>query len=473
MAASEAVSLFDRVEAVLRNEAIYELAKLIPEHEEGDAGRPRDFPDYMLFVFDALISVYGSARKVEAELANRNVWHFVRRLVKKIHKNQPEMHLPPYRYRRYHYEYGRNCYLANPVMIEQMQEVHRRLAAEQARELGLLDPEGDGSFTHPSLDRLLYADGKVVAPLYKAEPGMTRVNKETGEIRPVRYEADADLHFQGDGEAAWGVKFVMTAVRTNDVHGRIILDARHCPEKGGEAKFAMNALRDIAPHTPGAQGVIYDTALRGKHHVQIMRDLGWLSINRVAAAEIRARANQKGKRVEKNVHIEDKVVNGKTIRLFARGGAVCTAELDQNGEQILTELERSKTIRRTNADGTYRFYNQYRLPDGELVMVRLDTTEQDEARKLNRSENVRQIPPTDVDFKRLYGRRSDAESINRVLDDSMWLGRAHSKGALRQTVNMLGFALMINGIALLLNRKRRAASPETNRQPAEGPPVGR
>jgi len=94
------------------------------------------------------------------------------------------------------------------------------------------------------------------------------------------------LHFQGDGETAWGVKLVITAVRTSDVNGRIILDARHCPEKGGEAKFAMNALRDLAPQLPGAQGVIYDTALRG---VAPRRDHArprWLSINRVQAQEV-------------------------------------------------------------------------------------------------------------------------------------------------------------------------------------------
>lgn len=161
MAVETRVSTFDRIEAVLRNEAIYELAKLVPPHIEGEAGRPRDFPDYFLFVFDALISVYGSARKVEAELAHRHVWHFVRRVVKKVHKNNPAMWLPPQRYTRHHYMYGRTRYLTNPTIFEQIQLVSRHFAAEQARELGLLDENGEGSFTRPSLDRLVYADGSV------------------------------------------------------------------------------------------------------------------------------------------------------------------------------------------------------------------------------------------------------------------------------------------------------------------------
>ena len=191
------VSSLDRVEAIIRNVAIYELAKLVPQREPGDNGRPRDFPDYMLLLFDALISVYGSARKVEAELSHRYIWKIIRRLVKKQFPNDPSMHLPAYRYKRHHYEYGRNRYLTDPVILAQLQELHRALAAEQARELGLFDPSGEGSFTHPSLDRLLYADGKVVAPLYKATPGTTRVNKETGEIKSVRLRSRCRLTFPG------------------------------------------------------------------------------------------------------------------------------------------------------------------------------------------------------------------------------------------------------------------------------------
>lgn len=346
MAVETRVSTFDRIEAVLRNEAIYELAKLVPERVEGEAGRPCDFPPYMLFVFEALISVFGSARKTETEIADRNVWHFMRRIVKKVHKDDRSMWLPPQRYKRHHYLYGRNRYLTNPVILEQIQEKHREIAAQQANGLGLLDPDGEGSFTRPSLDRLVYADGKVVTPLYKAKPGMNRVDKETGEIKPVRYEADADLHMEGTGEMAYGIKFLMTAVRTSDVHGRIILDAQHVPDKGGEAKVAVESFKAVAPHSPGIQGVIFDTALRGMHHNELMQKLGWLSINRVQGAEVVTRNGKAVKRVEKTVHIEDKTVNGKIVRLFARGGAVCVAELTETGEQELTELKRVRTARR-------------------------------------------------------------------------------------------------------------------------------
>ena len=271
----------------------------------------------------------------------------------------------------------------------------------------------------------------------------------------MRFEADVDLHFQGDGETAYGVKYVLTAVRSEHVHGRIILDVEWVAEKGGEAKGATDSFRKRAPVLPGGQGVIYDTALRGVHHHQLLRELGWLSVNKVQAKELIKRDGDVKRRVEKTVHIEDKVVNGKTVHLYARAGAVGVSELDDKGEPTFVELKRLKTHRKHDKAGTYRWYNEYLLPEGGTVVVRLDTTDEDRARKLNRSENVRPIPPSDPDFKRIYNRRNDAESINRALDDSMWLGRAHSKGHERQLVNMLGYALMVNGLALLQHRQRQ------------------
>jgi hypothetical protein len=48
----------------------------------------------------------------------------------------------------------------------------------------------------------------------------------------------------------------------------------------------------------------------------------------------------------------------------------------------------------------------------------------------------------------------DAESINRHLDDTMWLGRAHSVGHARQHVNLIGFAI---SVAVHEHRRRDTA----------------
>ncbi|MGZ4114551.1 MAG: hypothetical protein ACXVQT_05675, partial [Actinomycetota bacterium] len=111
--------------------------------------------------------------------------------------------------------------------------------------------------------------------------------------------------------------------------------------------------------------------------------------------------------------------------------------------------------------GLYRWYNDYRLPKhlgvGQIT-VRLHQDKDDLKRRFNRTENVRPIPPSDPDFPRLYARRNDSESLNRSLEDTLFLGRAHSLGWRRQQVEMLGWAVMVN--ALTMARHRAAESLE-------------
>ena len=82
----------------------------------------------------------------------------------------------------------------------------------------------------------------------------------------------------------------------------------------------------------------------------------------------------------------------------------------------------------------------------------------DAKRKFNRAENVRQIPPGDADFDVLYRRRNDAESINRNLDDTLRLRRAHSVGNRRQLLTMITYALGVNTSSTHV--RRQGAPPQ-------------
>jgi hypothetical protein len=83
---------------------------------------------------------------------------------------------------------------------------------------------------------------------------------------------------------------------------------------------------------------------------------------------------------------------------------------------------------------------------------RLHQNEADRKRRFNRTENVRPIPPSDPDFPHLYGRRNDSESLNRSLEDTLFLGRAHSLGGRRQQVEMLGWAVTVNTLTMARHR---------------------
>ena len=464
------VSALEQVEAIIANDELYALAETIELPDDTQGGRPRHYPTFMWVLYDALISVYQSARKVEAELGHPIVWNHLRHLVQERFPNSPEVWLPAQPMRRHHYLYGRNRYLSTPAAIDRLAEVHRNHAADQARALGLMSDDGRRSWTHPDLNRLLYADGKVITPLFKARPGDTKLDKRTGQLRPLRAETDAALHFEGTGETAWGTKWIMVAARTTNQRGRIILDVDYVPTSGAEAATATESFRRLRPVLDGCQGVIYDTALRGVHHLTLLRDLGWLSINKVTAQKAPTKQPRRkgGERVEKSTFVEDQVIELRdgtkvTVHLFARGGAIGVGNQTSTGEFEFTELVRVRTQRNPDKAG-YRWYNTYELPShlgGGTVTVRLHGNADDATRKFNRTENVRQIPPSDPDFPALYRRRNDAESINRALDDTLWLRRAHSIGRHRQHVNMITHALVVNSVAVSRHRQLMGSSPPT------------
>src|SRR5438128_1924329 len=158
----------------------------------------------------------------------------------------------------------------------------------------------------------------VYGALFSVWRSSSQVQAELG------HEPDAALHFEGDGEAAWGTKFVMVAARGTDEGTRVILDLECVEKPGAEASVAMDCFRRLAPLVPGAQGVVYDTALRGVHHEVLLRELGLLPVNRVTAASNRGgpRSGRRATRVEKTTHVEDKEVtlpdgSSRTVQLFA------------------------------------------------------------------------------------------------------------------------------------------------------------
>ena len=464
MSDAPGVSALERLEALVANDELYALADAVPAPDPVLGGRPRMYPVFMWLLFDALLSVYGSARKVEAELAHPIIWNHLRGLVRLRFPESPERWVPAIPMRRHHYLYGRTRWLADPAVLARLRDIHQASAVSQARQLGLLDPEGPGSWTHPDLARMAYADGKVVTPLFRFKPDSKVVDRRTGEIRTPRFERDAGLHFEGTGETAWGTKWVLVAVRSGSIHGRIILDIDWVPTPGGEAEIAMKSIAALAANAPGLQGVIYDTALRGVHHQRLLRVLGLLSVTKVTAAQGVGPGRKGKRRVEKSTFVEQRAVtldDGTTlmIDLFARAGAIGVGVLNEAGDMVFTGLRRVRTSRAADKAGTYRWYNHYRLPDdlgGAVITVRLHGNDEDTKRRFNRTENVRPIPPSDPDFKNLYKRRNDAESINRALDDTLWLRRAHSTGHRRQHVNMLTHALGVNSLAL--QRHRRSSS---------------
>jgi len=182
------VSALERLEALVANPELYALADEVQDPDPTVGGRPRLYPAFMWVLYDALISVWGSGRRVEAELSHPLVWTHLRHLVRTRFPDRPDRWLAAEPMRRCHYLYGRGRYLTDPEILDRLATVHREHACDQARQLDLLDPNGPGSWTHPDLTRLLYADGKVITPFSRTSRATlsstrTLVNSVWSELR--------------------------------------------------------------------------------------------------------------------------------------------------------------------------------------------------------------------------------------------------------------------------------------------------
>ena len=214
----------------------------------------------------------------------------------------------------------------------------------------------------------------------------------------------------------------------------------------------MRCFHRLARLVPGAQGVNYDMAMRG-----------CASSAGSSSPRFTTRKDPLGNRQE--WHIEDQEVENLkgqvlTQSVYAREGSAGIRVMTDKGEFLFLPLERFKIARR-GAPGNYRFYNTYRLlPEYRTreLHLRLHGNDEDQRRGLNRAEHLRAIPPSDPDFKRLNRRRNDSESINRGLQDTLYLGGAHSVGHVAQEADLLGFGLGLNALSWHRHRNRVPAA---------------
>jgi hypothetical protein len=467
------VSSLTVVRALFSCDVLYEYESIVPVPDHDLGGRPRLYPDYLCIAIGVLNDEYRSARKTFTEVRDPVVWSLIRELVATKFPASPDQHLPETAPHRTWWIRRRNWIKQHA--LAQLLEAHQRIAVAIAHEIAENSPAPRGTRSRPEPADFVYADGKVMTPLLKQPAGSTRsieyLDTETGEItteqRPVRVDPDAKPHSVGDGTQVHGSKFLHVDWRGDRPHERIILDVAHVPgvrdEANSEADVLVRELKSL-PIPPGVLGVLTDGVLRGVHIDELQRSLGWLVVSPVTAARVTDH-----KRIEKegpldSVRFDYDDGTFEIVEIWYRGGRVCQRMVTSDAIVVLEPLERLETqIRRNRHD--YRFYVVYRVPNprgGVAKKIRLPTctTHEDRAAGFNRAENVRQIPPGDSSYEAVYGRREDAESINRAIDDHGYLQRARSVGADAQLFDLLCHAIRTNLIAQhLYGRGAQARAP--------------
>lgn len=176
------------------------------------------------------------------------------------------------------------------------------------------------------------------------------------------------------------------------------------------------------------------------------------------------------------IHAEEaeKVVDGELVGRVAKGGLLETREIEiapevtqlvaihakdgkagyykvnVEGDEVFEAFIPLDVERRRNGgSGLFRMYQNFRMPrelGGGNERIRLYGTDDDKNGPDRRPEIFRSIPPGTPDFERLYGRRADAESINRGIEDRLYWNRSHSVGYRGGLFDLLCYARMTNAI---------------------------
>lgn len=140
------------------------------------------------------------------------------------------------------------------------------------------------------------------------------------------------------------------------------------------------------------------------------------------------------------------------------GGLPKTRALDENGQEVLVELEWKGSLPRQNKDGSYRWYMSLRFPciHGDFTRLYRLFNEDGEPH-VNHGEYQRQVPLNNGEFLSTYGKRNITESKHR------WLKRERTtspvKGMALQTVYMSGLMVLINSLEEHRHLARQGQSP--------------
>jgi hypothetical protein len=421
----------DFIEAIATNPDVYAIADQLPARSRDDGGRPAAHPPVVYLIYVALAGVVGSHRKAACMMANHHYWSIIRTAASRTSGIRLDAAPPT----RNMCEYNRKQIARH---IGALADAFRASAMAQAVEHGFLDSGTPHSTTTPARGNFIAADGKVAkCPISQ---------KVAERWRASGRSINADLHTQGgDPQPVFGAKFWLATTRAdNRRNDRVVLDVREVTkDRGGEAATATAALETLARNTPGIHGVCYDGALRGTH------------IDRLFKAGLTVLSPTHGGTKATPIS-QVSCPCGDRHELWTKRGAITDRQVLDTGETVFTVCPVAKRYRRRNADGSYRWYIEFALGCGTVHRERIDTTNKDRARHYNRAEHLRQYTKEGADgvYERCYGWREDAESVNDLIQQTLYKGRMIAYSASRQFLVMLGFALGRNSLTRLLRRRR-------------------
>lgn len=421
--------------AVLRSSYIPRIANRIPEREAGAPGRPPEFQDIVYVLFTALAGTFGSQRKAASWLAEPGNWYTIR----KHAERRWEITLPMFSPTRSTCGYNfRRLAKEHHLMFR---EEFRTVAIEQAQQQGCLISDAL-TMNKPERRNVIIADGTVPKCRFRNKT-YDRLKKEGKNV------PGATFYKEGGEEGQWvhGMKELMFSVRPDDApNTRILLGTFAVTDEtyGGEAGLMTEEALRYRADVPGVLGLRGDGALKGMHLDPMMK-VGLSVVSPVPKSD------------KLRLLYEVKCSKDHLHTLHTKRGEFCEIELLDTGEK--SEIFCKRVKQHSNPPrakgGSYRHYAELRLSCGAIHRERLDTTEEDKKRGLNRAERIRLHPPESEYYLLSYGWRADIESSNNNLDSGLYRQRMIVDTPERQALIMVGFCIARNAMSQAVHEARK------------------
>ena len=464
-----------QLKAVAADPEIHWMADRIDDLTAPDTalgGRPRSHPTWALVVFGSAISIYESAAEAARNLKDPDIWAIVVNYARPL--LPADAVVPVTGPERWQWEY----FLRHRLRYQQAPLVKgfSESAARRAIEVGLADPS-TASINRIHGTNAVIMDGKVfTSPIGTREA--TRVDKKTGQILPVRRDPGIGQHYEGGDvkKPVWGHKFALACIRSPFAGHRVILGIQYVPDGDGHGEngaFVDLAL-DIAARLPGVSAFITDGALRGTQINEIQQGTGAIHVS----IPRRHDGQHGGVKIGDTYYASRRLPTSKSRDakfgtcnhdLWAAGGTIVERHLTADGTEHWEPLQRGARKRQKLSTGNWNLLVEYRLSCPETGKVHrwhepLTTIGTDAAGKFLRAEYLRGVSADDPDFDRVYGMRSDVESLNAQLEHAFHKQRIPALGTANKTMVLMFAAMAQNAWA------RHAWLREVDHQAAPPPP---
>jgi hypothetical protein len=453
-------------------------------------GRPDEYGTPVKLVFCAFTAETGSEDVTEAELAEN--WDTVVR---------PEfwyahgVWLPDAPLTAKTYDAWKNRAMADETRLGELVGAFEEQAYRQARDLGFLDPSRPLDWTDPAMCNVIYGDGTWIRPysdvtlVHEVDPvdghiDLVAKGSRARTVSAARVAPERDSDHSKPGHP-YGLNHLTLSCRDDRPFSRVCLAIQVARAKQGETTVADVMLDRVAARAgDGLHVVAYDGAFGPADAMRALHHRGYAVVNRNNVATIDARTSKFATKILKppgdkrpGVPVETRVrrtsegvfearVNTAKLGIFPHADGACFHELVGVDASVyekyphtpgLVDLRHETPIPKVVAERrehvregvtTYSAHLELLVPCARhgafRVVLDISLSSSGEVPMRSIAAQVRPLADTDPAYRKVYGRRNDAEALNAWIKRVMRKGRARSLDRHAQTIDLVGIALMIN-----------------------------